>query len=261
MSQRHTRGTAGQWHKPVVLRALKLSQLVRADCPSACRAVGCAKGAVNDLRPLHTNGAAPVRTTTTAAWCARCCRVRVERSCSLTAPFAHPTANASGPRCASHPGGRAFLFTVSNSVVSSFPRRVHAPGFCFSLPPPDEGRRSAERRGGLRGPLARGASTCLARARRPRPFAIRDARLSALHRRFSDAVPRFRGPAFTPGHRAARSSQRGRSAPPADFRTSRDCAAGAAAGTPASLHLQERLRTAAPLSEDGGLISDPRSNV
>src|SRR5262245_25973798 len=55
-----------------------------------------------------------------------------------------------------HPGGRAFLFTVSNSVVSSFPRRVVAPGFCFSLPPPDEGRRSAEKARGL----ARPPGTC-----------------------------------------------------------------------------------------------------
>src|SRR5262245_50316258 len=110
-----------------------------SDCPGARRAVGCAKGAVqisgsprerNSTRAHHDGGR--------GLGAHGAAMYALKGRCSLTAPFAHPT-NASVPRCASHPGGRAFLFTVSNSVVSSFPRRVVAPGFCFSLPPPDEG--------------------------------------------------------------------------------------------------------------------------
>src|SRR5262249_24759096 len=83
----------------------------------------------------------------------------------------------------------------------------------FLLPPPDEGRRSAEKARGLARPPGPCCEHGPGRLRgAPRPFAIGDARLSALHRRISDAAPRFRGPAFPPGHGAARSSRTGRSA-------------------------------------------------
>src|SRR5262245_20219540 len=122
--------------------------------------------------------------------------------------MAHPTHNASSPRCAPHPGGRAFLFTVSNSPppsprlrrgnqVSSFPRRVVAPGFCFSLPPPDEGRRSAEKAGGgLRDPLARDDATCRGACEAPRAPLRSGTRAS--RRSTGDFLMRFR--ASVPWH-------------------------------------------------------------
>jgi hypothetical protein len=87
------------------------------------------------------------------------------------------------------------------------------PGFALFLLRPDEGRRSAEKARGFARPPGPCCEHGPGRVRgAPRPLAIGDARLSALHRRFSDAVPRFRALAFPPGHRAASSSQSGRSA-------------------------------------------------
>src|SRR6266567_6611002 len=74
------------------------------------------------------------------------------------------------------------LFTCQTAHVSSFPRRVFAPGFCFlCFAHPDEGWRSAEKTLGCSDTRGR-AVTRHARRLARRLASLGDARLSALHR-------------------------------------------------------------------------------
>jgi hypothetical protein len=100
------------------------------------------------------------------------------------------------------------------------------PGVAHFLHRPDrEGRRSAQRRPDAAAPGGHAMTQHARRlARAPCVLALKGrAPLGAPPRRFVDAVPRFRRPAFPPAIRAANSSRRGSYCPAGGFRNSRAC--------------------------------------
>ena len=125
-----------------------------------------------------------------------------------------------------------FLFTCQTAHVSSFPRRVFAPGFCFlGFAHPDEGWRSAEITlgcSGTRGACLNAArqtpceASCVSRRRSP---------LGAPPWRFWAPVPRFllrhllrirAASSSQPGRSARRTGSRGLPVPTVTSRLRRD---------------------------------------
>ena len=146
-----------------------------------------------------------------------------------------------------HPGygyaacSRRSIFTMSNSAVSSFPRRVSAPGFCFSLsirPQPRGGRSAEKAQYFICRAVGRDGHACEARRA---PAAAGRSPLGAPPWRFS-AGGRASISGISSGSVQRCSSQPGRSAWRAGSRTSRGRRLrAAAAGRHSPLRLQDRL--------------------